>query len=63
MAENDNTVLMEGVRIIFRNFRGEKSQFNKEGVRNFGVILPSVALAEQMTVDDWNVKWRDPASR
>jgi hypothetical protein len=60
MAENDPTVLMEGVRIIFRNFRGEPSQFNKEGTRNFGVILPTVELAEQMTVDDWNVKWLEP---
>jgi hypothetical protein len=33
-------VLMEGVRIIFRNFAGKEGQYNKEGDRNFGVILP-----------------------
>ena len=30
----DNTVLMEGVRIIFRNFTGKEGKFNKPGDRN-----------------------------
>ena len=36
---NDNTVLMEGVRIIFRNFAGKEGQYNREGDRNFAVLL------------------------
>ncbi len=35
----DNTVMMEGVRIIFRNFSGKESQYNREGDRNFAVLL------------------------
>lgn len=52
-------VVMEGVRIIFRNFKGEPSEYNREGVRTFGVILPD-ALAEVMANDGWNVKFLKP---
>lgn len=55
----DNTVLMEGVRIIFRNFAGKEGQYNREGDRNFGVILPS-DVAEAMAADGWNVKMLKP---
>ena len=56
----DNTVLMEGVRLIFRNFEGKEGQYNKKGDRNFGVILPDQETAEAMAADDWNVKWLKP---
>lgn len=54
-----NTVLMEGVRIIFRNFAGKEGQYNREGDRNFGVILPD-DVAEAMLRDGWNVKYLKP---
>jgi hypothetical protein len=53
-------VLMEGVRLIFRNFKGEEGQYNREGVRNFGVILPA-EIAEAMLNDGWNVKYLKPS--
>lgn len=59
MADNDNTVLMEGVRIVFRNFAGKEGQYNREGDRNFAVLLDD-STAEAMTVDGWNVKWLKP---
>jgi hypothetical protein len=55
----ENTVLMEGVRIIFRNFSGKEGQYNREGDRNFGVILPD-DVAEAMLADGWNVKYLKP---
>ena len=55
----ENTVLMEGVRLIFRNFTGKEGQYNREGDRNFGVILPD-DIAEAMAADGWNVKWLQP---
>ena len=59
MPKQDNTVLMEGVRIIFRNFSGKEGQYNREGDRNFAVLLdPKVAA--QMAEDNWNVKWLKP---
>lgn len=48
-------VVLEGVQIIFRNFAGKEGPYNKEGTRNFGVILPPEA-AEDMARIGWNVK-------
>lgn len=59
MAAAENTVLMEGVRIIFKNFAGKEGQYNREGDRNFGVILP-LDVAEAMLADGWNVKYLKP---
>jgi len=59
MANDKNTVLMEGVRIIFRNFAGKEGQYNRAGDRNFGVILPP-DIAEVMLADGWNVKYLKP---
>lgn len=56
MPEQDNTVLMEGVRIIFRNFSGKEGQYNREGDRNFAVLLDD-KIANAMAEDGWNVKW------
>lgn len=55
-----NTVLLEEVRIIFRNFRGKASKFNQPGDRNFGVVIPDRETAEAMAADGWNVKWLRP---
>jgi hypothetical protein len=59
MARSENTVLMEGVRIIFRNFAGKEGQYNREGDRNFAVLLDD-PTAEAMASDGWNVKWLKP---
>jgi hypothetical protein len=56
---NDNTVLMEGVKIIFRNFEGKEGQYNRAGDRNFAVLLDQ-QVAEAMSTDGWNVKWLKP---
>ena len=59
MPAPDNTVLMEGVRIIFRNFSGKEGQYNREGDRNFSVLLDE-KTAQIMAEDNWNVKWLRP---
>lgn len=54
-------VKMEGVRLVFRNFTGKESEFNREGDRNFGVILPDERQAEAMKQDGWNIKRLKPS--
>jgi hypothetical protein len=59
MPQQDNTVMMEGVRIVFRNFAGKEGQYNREGDRNFAVLLDDT-VANSMAEDGWNVKWLKP---
>jgi hypothetical protein len=58
MAQNDN-IVMEGVRILFRNFSGKADRYNREGDRNFSVLLEP-ELAKQMEKDGFNVKVLQP---
>lgn len=59
MPPNDPTVVMEGVRIVFRNFAGREGQYNREGDRNFAVLLDK-QVADAMAADEWNIKWLRP---
>jgi hypothetical protein len=50
----ENQTFMEA-RVIFPNFKGREGQYNNEGDRNFGLILPE-DRAEEMYELGWNVK-------
>lgn len=52
-------IVLEGVRLIFRNFSGEARNFNSAGDRNFNVVLPE-DVAKAMEADGWNVRWLPP---
>ena len=56
MSYNDRNVVMEDMRIIFRNFAGKEGMYNREGDRNFSVLLDD-EVATAMAKDGWNVKW------
>lgn len=59
MAPQNRDLLIEDCRLLFRNFAGEKQQFNAAGDRNFCIALPT-DLASSMEKDGWNVKYLRP---
>jgi hypothetical protein len=50
------TFMVEDAQLLFRNFSGKESQYNRAGDRNFSVVLDQDS-AERMLADGWNVKF------
>lgn len=54
-------VLLEDVRLVFRNFSGNVTPMNSRGERNFGVILMPEHLERlERSKIDWNIKVLKP---
>lgn len=56
---NDENITFRDAQILFKNFEGRETQYNRAGDRNFCVVIPD-DLAPILRNDGWNVKTLEP---
>ena len=51
---------IDDARIVYRNFSGTGSKFNREGDRNCAGVIPDQDVVDELVNRGWNVKIKPP---
>ena len=54
-----NIMQIDDARIIFKNFEGRGDKFNREGDRNFSLLIEDPNTADALKREGWNVKIKE----
>lgn len=50
------TLQIDDARILFPNFEGRETMYNRKGDRNFAIAIEDFDLARKLYEDGWNIK-------
>ena len=54
--QSNGVVQFNDARIVYRNFSGVGNAYNREGDRNFAIVIPDDEAKDALLSEGWNVK-------